>query len=154
MSVIDYFIDKNWNYREVLFAFQSLSDAHTNEMMTKIIVNILKKYKLKNRLLAVTTDKASNNDKMRKNMKKILKNLEVEWDHEKNHVSCIAHVIQLAVNELLVFIKIFAVNDWMNDVFHENRLNDIDKESELVNILLKICYFSRTFFTNIILWCF
>ncbi len=148
MSVIDYFIDKNWKYREVFFVFQSLSDVHTNEMMTKIIVNILKKYKLKNRLLAVTTNNASNNDKMKKNMKKILKELEVKWNHEKNHVFCIAHVIQLVVNELLVSMKIFAVNDWMNDVFHENRLNDIDKKSELINTFLKICYFSLIFLTK------
>ncbi len=148
INVTDYFINKNWKYREIFFAFQSLSDAHTNEMMTKIVVNILKKYKLKNWLFAMTTNNASNNDKMRKNMKKILKDLEVKWEHEKNHVSCIAHVIQLAVNELLVSMKIFAVNDRMNDVFHENRLNDIDKESELINILLKICYFSRMFLTK------
>jgi hypothetical protein len=41
-------------------------------------VNILKKYKLKNRLLAVTIDNASNNEKMRKEMKKILKELDIE----------------------------------------------------------------------------
>jgi argonaute-like protein implicated in RNA metabolism and viral defense len=62
----------------VLLAFQSLSDAHTDEMMTKIVVDILKKYNLENRLLAVTTDNASNNEKMRKNIKKILKKIDVE----------------------------------------------------------------------------
>ncbi len=148
MNVTNYFIDKNWKYREVLLAFQSLSDAHTNETMIKIVVNILKKYKLKNRLLAVIIDNASNNEKMRKEMKKILKELDIEWDHEKNHVSCIAHVIQFAVNELLESMKIFAVNDKMNEIFQENRLNDIDKESDLINILLKIWYFSRILITN------
>jgi argonaute-like protein implicated in RNA metabolism and viral defense len=62
----------------VLFAFQSLSDAYTNEMMTKIVVNILKKYKLKNRLLAVTINNASNNDKMRKDMRNVLKDIEIK----------------------------------------------------------------------------
>jgi ribosomal protein L4 len=62
----------------VLLAFQSLSDAHTDEMMTKIVVDILKKYKLENRLLAVTTDNASNNKKMRKNIKNMLKKINVE----------------------------------------------------------------------------
>ncbi len=62
----------------MLFAFQSLSDAHTDEMMTKIVVDILKKYKLENRLFAVTTDNASNNEKMRKNIKNMLKKINVE----------------------------------------------------------------------------
>ncbi len=148
MNVTNYFIDKNWKYREVLLAFQSLSDAHTNETMIKIVVNILKKYKLENRLLAIIIDNASNNEKMKKEMKKILKELDIEWDHEKNHVSCIAHVIQLAVNELLESMKVSAVNDKMNEIFQENRLNDIDKKNDLINILLKIWYFSRIFVTN------
>jgi hypothetical protein len=62
----------------VLLAFQSLSDAHTNETMIKIVVNILKKYKLENRLLAIIIDNASNNEKMKKEMKKILKELDIE----------------------------------------------------------------------------
>ncbi len=148
MSVTNYFIDKNWKYREVFLTFQSLSDAHTNETMTQIVVNILKKYNLKNRLLAIIIDNASNNEKMRKEMKKILKNIEIEWDHEKNHVFCIVYVIQLAINEFLDSMKISAVNDKMNEIFQENRLNDIDKKTDLINTLLKICYFSRIFLTN------
>jgi hypothetical protein len=46
--------------------------------MTKIVVDILKKYKLKNRLFVMTTNNASNNEKMRKNIKKILKKIDVE----------------------------------------------------------------------------
>jgi hypothetical protein len=148
MNITNYFINKNWKYREVLLIFQSLSDAHTSETMIKIVVNILKKYKLKNRLLAIIIDNASNNEKMRKKMKKILKKIDIEWDHEKNHVFCIAHVIQLAVNKFLESMKISAVNDKMNEIFQKNRLNDIDKEIDLINILLKIWYFSWTFLTN------
>jgi hypothetical protein len=73
MNVTNYFINKNWKYREILFAFQSLSDVHTNEMMTKIVVNILKKYKLENWLLIMITNNANNNEKMRKNIKNMLK---------------------------------------------------------------------------------
>jgi hypothetical protein len=62
----------------MLLTFQSLSDAHTSETMTQIVVNILKKYNLKNRLLAIIIDNASNNEKMRKEMKKILKNIDIE----------------------------------------------------------------------------
>jgi hypothetical protein len=122
-----------------------LSDAHTNEIMIKIVVNILKKYKLKNCLFAIIIDNASNNEKMRKEMKKILKKIDIEWNHEKNHVFCIVHVIQFAVNELLESMKIFAVNDKMNQIFQENRLNDIDKEIDWIDIFLKIWYFSWIF---------
>jgi uncharacterized DUF497 family protein len=85
---------------------------------------------------------------MRKEMKKILRDIDIEWDHEKNHVFCIAHVIQFAINELLESMKVSAVNDRMNEIFQEDRLNDIDKKTDLINTLLKICYFSRIFLTN------
>jgi hypothetical protein len=132
----------------VLLTFQSLSDAHTSETMIRIVVNILKKYKLKNRLFAIIIDNASNNEKMRKEMKKILKKIDIEWNHEKNHVFCIVHVIQFAINEILESMKISVVNDKMNEIFQEDRLNDIDKEIDLINILLKIWYFSWIFLTN------
>ncbi len=148
MKMTDYFINKNWKYREVLLTFQSLSNAHTDEMMTKIVVDTLKKYKLKNRLFAITTNNASNNEKMRKNIKNVLRNIEIKWNHEKNHVFCIVHVIQLAINEFFESMKIFAVNDKINEIFQKNRLHDIDKETELVNTLLKIWYFSRIFITS------
>jgi hypothetical protein len=85
---------------------------------------------------------------MRKEMKKILREIDIEWDHEKNHVFCIAHVIQLAVNKLLESMKVSAINDKMNEIFQEDRLNDIDKETDLINTLLKIWYFSWIFLTN------
>ncbi len=132
----------------MLLTFQSLSDAHTSETMIRIVVNILKKYKLKNRLFAIIIDNASNNEKMRKEMKKILKKIDIEWNHEKNHVFCIVHVIQFAINEILESMKISVVNDKMNEIFQEDRLNDIDKEIDLINILLKIWYFSWIFLTN------
>jgi hypothetical protein len=61
----------------MLLTFQSLSDAHTEEIMINIVVDILKKYNLENRLLAIITDNASNNEKIRKNIKNVLKDIEI-----------------------------------------------------------------------------
>jgi tetrahydromethanopterin S-methyltransferase subunit G len=45
-------------------------------------------------------------------------------------------------------MKVFVINDEMNEVFQEDRLNDIDKDIDLINTFLKICYFSRIFLTD------
>jgi superfamily II DNA or RNA helicase len=58
--------------------FQSLNKVYTNETMIQIVINILKKYNLKNRLLAIIIDNVNNNEKMKKKMKKILKDIEIE----------------------------------------------------------------------------
>ena len=41
--------------------------------MTRKMIKIFKKYKLKRRLLVIITDNANNNYKMRKNIKNLLK---------------------------------------------------------------------------------
>jgi hypothetical protein len=61
-------------------------------------------------------------------MKKILKEIDIEWDHEKNHVFDNAHVVQLAINNFLESMKIFVVNDKMNEIFQEDPSNNINKK--------------------------
>ncbi len=78
MNVTNYFINENSKYRKKLFVFQSLSNTHTNKIIMKIIVNILKIYKLKKRLFIVTTNNASNNKKMRKKIKNMLEKIIVK----------------------------------------------------------------------------
>jgi hypothetical protein len=70
INVTNYFIDKNWKYREMLLTFQSLSDVYTSKTMIKIVVNKLKKYKLKNHLLAIIIDNASIMRRWKKKWKK------------------------------------------------------------------------------------
>ncbi len=116
--------------------------------MINVIVDILKIYELKKRLQTLISDSVANNDIMRKFIHDILMKESIEWDHELNYVVCLAHVIQLMIHELLYFLKVFACNERTVDAFEKSRLNDIIDDMRLFNMLLKICHFSRIFFTN------
>ena len=54
------------------------------------------------RVLGITTDIASSNYTMVKELQRSLKAMEVDWSAAQNHVPCMAHVIQLA---LAAFMK-------------------------------------------------
>ncbi len=93
MRIIDYFIDREWRLREILLDFKSLWDSHTDKFMFKKIVNLMKNHKIERQLLRLINDNVENNDKMHNHIRLILKKLDIEWNHEKNHISCLTHVI-------------------------------------------------------------
>ncbi len=105
MKVIDYFIDHEWRFRKILLAFKHFLNSHIEKSMSRKMMNIFKNYELERRLLNLTSDNASNNDKMRRFVREILLKNDIEWNHEKNHVLCLTHVIQLTMNKLLKSLK-------------------------------------------------
>ncbi len=148
MKIIDYFIDHEWRFRKILLAFKHLLNSYIEKSMSRKMMNILKNYEFERRLLDLTNDNASNNDKMRRFVRKILLKNDIEWSHEKNHVSCLTHVIQLTMNELLKSLKIFVINDIVNFVFKKTFVIHIANDLSFSTTLLKMCIFHRFFSQN------
>jgi hypothetical protein len=106
------------------------------------------KDEFKRRLLNLTNDNASNNYKMRRFVRKILLKNDIEWNHEKNHVSCLTHIIQLTMNELLKSLKIFVINDIVNFEFKKTFVIHITNDLSFSTTLLKMCIFHQFFSQN------
>jgi hypothetical protein len=148
MKIIDYFIDHEWRFRKILLAFKHFLNSHIDKSMSRKMMNIFKNYELERRLLNLINDNASNNDKMRRFVQKILLKNDIEWNHEKNHVSCLTHVIQLMMNELFKSLKIFVINDIVNFVFKKAFVIHIANDLSLSTTLLKMCIFHKFFSRN------
>ena len=58
------------------------------------------------RVLGITTDNASSNHTMVKELQLSLKAMEVHWSAAQNHIPCMAHVIQLG---LAAFMKCLGI---------------------------------------------
>ncbi|OQD66306.1 hypothetical protein PENANT_c347G02489 [Penicillium antarcticum] len=56
-----YFIDLQWNYREILLGFEPLRGSYTGAYLSSILLKLLEKHQITNRVLTITTDNASNN---------------------------------------------------------------------------------------------
>ncbi len=110
LSIIAFFINKNWNYREILIDFEYMKKKHTNENLTKVVEKILIKHNIQARILTIIIDNAFNNVifffELVKNLFTITSCVNVtsnndekkeKDDHEKKnimHVSCLTHVLQ------------------------------------------------------------
>ena len=105
MAVTMHWLDNNWDHCTLLIGFESFDSRHSGIALGKLFMRIMRPYygadeKLKNRLLAVVTDNASNNEGLIQYL------LEVEALADKEcHVRCFAHCINLAATDALKCIK-------------------------------------------------
>ncbi len=92
-----------------------MSNSHTETKLTKVMHDIIARHKLKERIYVITNDNVDNNLIMHEELMillrtKLFDNIETNVrDIEK--VSCLAHVIQLALKELLDKIRINSKNE-------------------------------------------
>lgn len=105
MAITDYFIDMDWNYREILLGFQPLQGAHSGANLSAVLLKIFQQHQIVDRVLAVTTDNASNNSTLITSIQGSIQALELDEQITIIRISCIAHAIQLSLNKLLVGSK-------------------------------------------------
>lgn len=86
-------------------------EAHSGEHLATILVKILEEYNIVNKLHCITSDNASNNLSMVKEVERLLEERDIEWDHTKYHIPCITHVINIAVQKFLASIKSDCLED-------------------------------------------
>jgi predicted nucleotidyltransferase len=101
MAVTGYFIDIYWEYREILLGFQPLSGSHTGVILGNVLFELLQKHTIEDRVLAVTTDNASNNGASMDNIQESLQSLELPNHTPYAQIPCMAHIIQLSLKALL-----------------------------------------------------
>lgn len=143
LSVIVYFIDKNWQYRKIFISFKSLSEQHFEEKMINTILKILQRYDLTSRLIIVTANNVNNNQFLRKHLFKRLRFLNVNWNAKTKIMNCMIHVLQLIVIAFLMSLNVQIVNDEVFFKFDEKKLNIIIIFISFENTLKKkkLCLF-------------
>ena len=107
MAVTGYYIDENWQYKEVLLGFEPLTGTHSGPNLAVILRRMLEKHDILDRVFALTTDNASNNTTLAKSLEELLTN----WQSDIMHIPCLAHIIQLVANSLLRNIGVTPIND-------------------------------------------
>ena len=101
--------------------------------MGRLMNDALIKYNLKDLHFAITTDNASNNKTFHQYVTGICSIFEQGY-----HVPCLAHVIQLAVKELLTNINSYALNEDIIWVWNNDYICNIQKEQGFACTLAKV----------------
>ena len=95
-----------WNLHEALLDFVHVTGHHTGEHLARSLFHVLTEYDICEKLFCITTDSASNNGTMCTELSKTLKSkLGIKWHPKENHIRCMNHVINLAIQAFLKSIK-------------------------------------------------
>ncbi|GES77459.1 zinc finger BED domain-containing protein DAYSLEEPER-like [Rhizophagus clarus] len=95
-----------WNLKETLVDFVHLFGFHSDENLAKqFLKSIDSDFQILPKILPITTDNASNNNTFLKVLDNICKKKMINFDHKKKNVYCLAHIINLTVQEILKYIK-------------------------------------------------
>lgn len=64
LGVTAYWIDDDWRQKEFVIGFEPLNGTHNGENLAEALINVIERFNIGNKLLAITTDNASNMTKM------------------------------------------------------------------------------------------
>jgi hypothetical protein len=97
------------------------------------IFDTLDAFNIAEKLFCITTDNASNNKKAMKCLSKLLlKRKGIRWKWQECHISCLNHVIDLAVQAFLKSIKVIedSKTEEEEEEEEEDEWEDVDEEDE------------------------
>jgi hypothetical protein len=147
MAITGYFIDKDWNYREILLGFEPLHERHTGVNLGSVLFDLLQQHQIPERVIAITTDNASNNSKMMSTIQDSLQSLDVYHGATIIHIPCIAHVIQLSLKQLLGHMKANPKNETREMIWSEEQAQSARRKAQkrdIANTLRKVWIHSAT----------
>jgi hypothetical protein len=105
MAITGYFIDKDWNYREVLLGFEHIQGSHTGANLSKVVLRIFDEHGITGRVSSITTDNTSNNETMVQAVQDISQSL-TSNGIPVFRIPCLIHMMQLCLRDLLATIKV------------------------------------------------
>jgi len=106
VAITCHFVDDNFNLIEALLDFSEVDGQHTGIHLAEIVLKVLNEYDIVEKLYCITSDNASNNLTMVKELSRRMDDEHgIDWDYEKNHIPCLAHIINIAVDHFLKSIK-------------------------------------------------
>jgi len=89
-----------------LLSFEQIKDKHIKSNLSSITEQILQELDIQDRIMIVITDNISNNDVMMIALNETLQTFSTIL-----HLSCLAHVIQLAVKQLFKLLTLSLKNE-------------------------------------------
>jgi hypothetical protein len=140
LAITGYFISDDWRYCEVLLAFKPLHGKHSAFRLAEYVMETLAFYNITKRLLTITADNVKNNNTLRKQLHKLLRKENIEWDYRPSTIRCMSHTIQLSVLKFLSVLKIQPPNDEPEKTSKKQRYDHISSEDiGYHNTYLKVC---------------
>lgn len=127
-----HFIDHEWIYQSMVLDFIPSHGKHTGRDISYIFHKCLVEFNLENKVQGITVDNASANTKFMTELEKLLP----DFDPENQHFRCMAHILNLGVQDLMKNLKLQTDYESEDEMGSENEMEvdqEIDEEMESVN---------------------
>lgn len=108
--------------------------------MATEVLRTLNRHKSLRRFLAITCDNAANNKTLTSDLSAQLLLEGVRWEPLENTIPCLAHIINLMVQDIIKFLRLSAPEDIERaEALQHHHVQDISAELSVPNSLRKVC---------------
>lgn len=125
-----HFIDNNWKFQSLALDFVPSNGKHTGKDIANIFFNSIKDYDIQKKVQGITLDNAAANTTFIQEFSELMDNEGIVFDTEDQHFRCFAHIINLAVQEVLKLINVNIKQRYNNLYLDTNEYNDSEDEHE------------------------
>jgi hypothetical protein len=148
LAIKGYYINIRWQLQEKLLDFIPMRGRHTGVSMAEEVLQVLSETTTKRRLLAITCDNASNNSMLARAVKLKLQDKDIHWSPEENTVPCLAHIINLVVQDIIQHLQLATSTEGV-ETLQKRHVQEIEVQMSVPNLLRKVCtLLSHIFITS------
>lgn len=151
LAIKGYYINTRWQLKEKLLDFIPIRGRHTGASMADQVLKLLSKSELQKKLLSITCDNASNNSTLTQSLQQGLQQLGISWSPSENTTPCLAHIINLVVQDIIQHLRLSASTELDNvPDLQRQQIDEVDANISVPNSLRKgrIFYHSYLSHTN------
>lgn len=105
MSVTVHFLNTSWKIKHVLLDFISMDESHTGIAIANAMENWLRSMNIVSKLIAITCDNASANNKFLLDFSNSISQAGFVFDNTQQSIRCFGHVLNLAVQSMLKIVE-------------------------------------------------
>jgi hypothetical protein len=150
MSVTIHWITDTWDLKEQTLDFSKLKGSHTGANLANVFNSVLEDFNISpQRFLSMTTDNASNNKTMMEELKLKFEMKGVSICPEQNWIPCVAHTINLAVQEALSHLNILPTEEITADDDDDLPVKNLSAVGKLRRLIVKVHFKSFSAVKNL-----
>ncbi len=101
IRVTAHYVNDDWQLVKKIVGFEYVEGGYSGEALARFFTNTIKQFGLSHKVLAITTDNATNNDTMVAALQRGDIDKDSAFQKEWCHVRCQAHVFNLVANEVI-----------------------------------------------------
>ena len=101
MAVTIHYLNVSWKLQNILLDFVSMKGSHTGAAISNAMETCLHEMGIISKLVAITRDNASSNNRFLQDFAYSLSQIGIEFDSVQQSVRCFGHILNLAVQSML-----------------------------------------------------